>query len=103
MESGSKRSYVNPDTPESDLPKHTYPPRITPGSVKPNAKSVEDPAEAERDEQKEFRWERRRDITKYDARKKALADLHILITDTVTNSNRVYIRDLDSVIPFLSN
>jgi hypothetical protein len=44
------RSYANPHTPESDLPKLTYPPRITPESVKPNAKSVEDPAEAERDE-----------------------------------------------------
>jgi len=50
--------YVNPDTPESDLPKPTYPPRITPESVKPTAKSIEDPAEAERDEWKELRWER---------------------------------------------
>jgi hypothetical protein len=90
-------SYVNPDTPESDLPELTFPPRIIPQSVKPSTKSIEDLKEAEKDELKQLRWERKRDITEYNARKKALADLHILITDTVTNLNRVYIRDLDSV------
>jgi hypothetical protein len=98
-------SYVNPDTPEFDLPELTFPPRITPQSVKPSAKSIKNLKDAEKDELKQLGWERRRDITEYNTRKKALADLRILITDTVTNSNRVYIRDLDSVhtMIFLSN